>query len=274
MGVKSWPVVALLLVACAGKSEDSAATGGSGGGADGRSACDPLAAITTTAQLDASQVLAAGKSQDGTSYVVYNDNRLFVGSGKTLVERTVDGLGENGSQTDLSYTDDDGTAVVVEVVRADTGAHMTVARGKQSGKGIDSGNGEQLTLLDSDLLAALGTSTTQTFRVDYAASLSDGRELVVVAPVRATDYNQFRPFLGPPTALAEQTVTNFGSSKSGQRFATLTIDGASADLNYTPGGPSELNTNPGAPTLTIAGTEYDLNEGPVPSSASYRCLAQ
>jgi hypothetical protein len=126
---------ATLLVACAGKSAGgSAARGGSS-----FSARDPLAAISTSVPLDASKVLAAGRAQDGSLYVVYNPDRLFVGSGSNLVERVVIGSGESGSQTDLDYTDDDGMQVTVEVVSDGNGTHMTVARGMQKSKGIDSG---------------------------------------------------------------------------------------------------------------------------------------
>jgi hypothetical protein len=279
MLAKRWfGVAATLLVACAGKSEGSSAIGGDAGsgaeiGAGSLSACDPLAAITTSVQLDASQVVAAGRAMDGSLYVIYSDDRLFVGSDTNLVERIVIGSGESGSQTDLDYTDDDGTPVTVEVVRDATGTHMAVARGMQKSKGIDSGNGESLTLVDAALVAGLGASTTQSFEIDFAASLPDGRELVVVAPAHDVEYDAFRVFLGPPTALAQQVVMNFGSSQSGQRLATVLIDGAPADLTYLAGGPSALNPAGGPSTLTIAGTTYPLTEGLVPAGASYLCLS-
>jgi hypothetical protein len=279
MLAKRWlGVAATLLVACAGKSEGSAAMGGDAGNgavtsAGSLSACDPLAAITTTVQLDASQVVVAGRASDGSLYVIYGDNRLFVGGDTNLVERIVTGSGESGSQTDLDYTDDDGTPVTVEVVRDDTGTHMVVARGMQKSKGIDSGNGESLTLVAAALVAELGASTTQTFEIDFAASLPDGRELVVIAPASAVEYDAFRVFLGPPTALAQQAVMNFGSSLSGQRFATVMVDGAPAALTYLPGGPSALDPAGGPSTLTIAGTTSTLTEGPVPAGVSYLCLS-
>jgi hypothetical protein len=282
MRAKAWlGVVATLLVACAGKSAGSPAVGGDAGSSAGGtateasmlSACDPLAPITTSVQLEASLVVAAGQAKDGSFYVVYSDNRLFVGSGQQLVERIVIGSGENGSQTDLDYTDDDGTPVIVEVVRDGTGTQMAVARGMQASKGIDAGNGEQLTPIDAAQVATLATSTTQTFQIDFAASLSDGRELVVVSPAHNVDYEQFRAFLGSPTPLAQQAVSNFGSSQSGQRRATVTIDGAPADLTYLAGGPSAINPNGGPSTLTIGGTDFLLTEGKVPASASYLCFS-
>jgi hypothetical protein len=277
MLAKCWlGVLATVLVACAGKSAGSPATGGNAGnagaGASSLSACDPLAAITSSVQLDASQVVAAGRAKDGSLYVIYNSDRLFVGSDSNLTERVVLGSGESSDQTDLDYTDDDGTAVIVEVARDGTGTHMAVARGKQKGKEIDSGNGEPLTLVDAALVAKLGASTTQSFEIDFAASLPDARELVVIAPARG-GYDQFRVFLGPPNLLAQQAVMNFGSTKSGQRFATVMVDGAPADLTYLAGGPSVLNPAGGPATLTIAGTAYALTEGLVPADASYLCLS-
>jgi hypothetical protein len=248
---------------------DGAATG-----ASMLSACDPLAAITTSLQLEASLIVAAGEARDGTVYVIYSDTRLFVGSGKQLEERSVSGSGETGSQTDLDYTDDDGTPVIVEVVRDSSGPHMTVARGMQTSKGIDDGNGEPLTLLDPAIVANFATSTTETFESDFAASLPDGRELVVVAPAQNVDYQQFRVFVGPPMALTQVPVTNFGSTRSGQRFATVTIDGAPDDLTYLAGGPSVINPAGGPSTITIDGTAYPLTEGPVPPNASYLCLSK
>jgi len=250
---------------------DAGSSGASG--ASSLSACDPLAAITSAVQLAAAQVVAAGQAKDGALYVVYGDNRLFVGSDQNLKERIVIGSGENGSQTDLDYTADDGTAVTVEVVRDATGTRMSVAFGMQKSKGIDAGNGESLATFASALVAKLSASTTQTFQIDYAASLPDGRELVVVAPGHDVDYTQFRVFLGPTTALAEQAATNFGSSQSGQRHASLMVQGASADLTYLAGGPSALNPAGGPSTLTLAGAAYPLSEGPVPAGASYLCLS-
>jgi hypothetical protein len=271
-------LLATLLVACAGKSEGSSTMAGDGGGgaatsADSLSACDPLAASTSSVQLDASQVVAAGRAKDGSLYVIYGDLRLFVGGDQELRERVVIGLGESGSQTDLEYTDDDGTPVTVEVVRDAAGTHITVARGMQQSKGIDGGNGESLTLVDAALVAKLSASTTQSFEIDFAASLADGRELVVIAPSRTVDYEQFRVFLGLPAALAQHAVTNFGSLRSGQRFATVMVDGAPSDLTYLAGGPSAINPNGGPSTLTIDATPYPLTEGPVPAGASYLCLA-
>jgi hypothetical protein len=271
-------LIAALLVACAGKSEDSTAMGEGGGGtANAVSSlrpCDPLAELTTSVPLDASRVVAAGRAQDGSIYVIYGDNRLFVGNDEKLTERIVVGSGETGAQTDLDYTDDDGSPVKVELLHDGTTVQMVVARGTQSSKGIDAGNGEVLTLLDAATAAQIGASTTATFTIDFAASLPDGRSLVVVAPAHDVDYEQFRVFLGPSSALAQRAVTNFGSSRSGQRSAIVTVDGARADLTYLAGGPSPLNPNGGPTTLTIADTPYELSEAPVPDDASYLCFSK
>jgi hypothetical protein len=259
-------LMAALLAACAGKSEGSPTT------ETVLSPCDPFAAITLSVSLDASRVLAAGRAQDGSLYVIDRENRLFVGSDDALEEREVLGLGESADQTDLQYTDDDGMPVTVELMNDGASTQITVARGMQSGKGIDAGNGEALSPVDAALVAKLSASTTQRFQIDFGASLSDGRELVVVAPTHAGGYEQFRVFLGPPTALAQQLVTNFFSSLSGQRSATVVVDGAAADLTYLAGGPSVFNPAGGPSTITIAGTDYPLTEGSVPASASYFCL--
>jgi hypothetical protein len=150
---------------------------------------------------------------------------------------------------------------------------MSVARGMQTSKGIDPGQGESLTLVEASVVAQLAGSTTRTFELDFAASLADGRELVVVAPSHAESYDEFQVFLGPSSALAQRVVNNFGSSRSGQRFATLTVDGADAELTYLSGGPSAINPNGGPSTLTIAGTEYALSEGPLPAKSAFLCLA-
>lgn len=268
-----WPaLVVTLLVACAGKSTGSSEADG-GAGASKLGPCNPFAAITTSVQLDASSVVAAGQAEDGSIYVVYDDDRLFVGSGKKLVEQLVVGSGETSNQTDLDYTDEDGTPVVVEVVRDSSGVHMAVARGTQNGKGIDGGSGEQLTPVEATLVAKLTASTTHEFDFDFAAHLPDGRELVVIKPAHEVVYEKFRVFFGPAAAIAEQVVTSFGSSGSGQRYATIMIDGAAADLTYLAGGPSELNPAGGPSTLTIAGTATALIEGGLPTDSTYLCLS-
>lgn len=268
-------LVAALLVGCAGKSGDPTtgeASGGAGSGSSSLHACDPLASVTSAVQLEAAQVVAAGSAADGTFYVVYGDERLFVGDPDGLVERVVIGLGQTGSQTDLDYTDDDGTAVKVEVTEDGGTTQMRVARGEQSSKGVDPGSGEVLTPADAEMIASIPASTTASFVIDFAASLVDGRELVVVAPEHDVEYEQFRVFLGPTTDLAQRAVSNFGSSRSGQRFATLTIDGAAAELTYLAGGSTVLNPNGGPTTLTVSGTVLELTENAAPDDGIYRCL--
>lgn len=276
MLARVWLVaLAAVLAACAGKSQDEPAVSGAGGaGETSLSVCDPLADSTSVVKLAPAEVLAAGRAQDGAVYVVYSGDRLFVGDEQRLTERVVTGSGESGTQTDLSYTDDDGTSVTVEVVRDAAGNQMTVARGTQSGKGVDPGSGESLTPLAVAVVAGLSVSSTQTFQIDFAGSLPDERELVVVAPSRFASYAEFRVFFGLPAALEQLPVKNFGSSRSGQRLASVVIDGMPADLTYLAGGPSPINPNGGPSTLTIAGTEYALSEGPVPDGASYLCLSR
>lgn len=271
-------VLATLLVACGGKSNGSSMGGNGGSAMTGMASlgpCDPLAAITSSFQLEASQVVAAGQAEDGSIYVVYDDDRLFVGSREGLLERVVVGFGQTGDQMDLDYTDDGGSPVKVEVVTDAAGMHMAVAHGMQSSKGIDEGEGEPLELLDAAVVASLSASTTQTFNVDFAASLDDGREVVVVAPDHRVDDEHFRVFLGvPPAALEERSVSGFYSTRSGQRSATIMVDGAAADLTYLPGGPSVLNPTGGPTTLTIAGTAYPLTEQPVPDGVGYLCFSK
>jgi len=235
--------------------------------------CDPLAPRSSSVQFDASQVIAAGRDEDGTLYVAYGENRLFVGREPHLLERYVRGSGQSGSQLDLSYSDDDGTSVTVEVVRGADGTQMTVAHGEQDGKGIDAGNGEPLTLLDAASVAKMSATTTQVFAFEFAASLDDGRELVVMAPAHGVDYSEYRVFLGSTSELAELKVTNFGSTQGGRRFAEVLIDGAAADLTYLAGGPSAINPEGAPSTLTIGDVAHSLSEGPAPAGASYACFS-
>jgi len=207
------------------------------------SPCTPLAPSTTSVELDASSILAAGRSADGTVYVMTEQQsqlRLFVTDGDALVERFEQGTGQDlGGSTKtwlFDYVLADGSPVSVEVQQEAAIARMGVLKGPKPGKTWSVGSvGETLTLLANADAAALKTTSTQTFFVDYAGVRSDGNALVLIAPEHARDYSGERLFWGMPSALSERTITSFsrGLSIGGSTLVTFELGASSANLVYS-----------------------------------------
>lgn len=273
---RCWLLTSCLALACAGRSErhapsDEGTAGDSGRGALELEVCDPLAPRRAPFELEASQVIAAGRAADGSVYVVYQGDRLFVGHEDGLLEQDVLAAGRGGGGLILWYDEPD-TQVSVELEHDESGLHLTLARGTPSKTDSTPRNGEALTLLEAEAAAELPASTVDRFALDYAASLPDRRELVVIAPARAVvDDQRFRVFLGPSSSLAERPSV-FGSIESGPRYASVTIDGSLADLVYVPKEPASPNPEGGPSTLTSGGTTYPLTASEISTLARFLCL--
>jgi hypothetical protein len=269
-------VAALCLAACS--SNGSAASD-----APGSAACTPLEALTSSVVIDATEVLGAGTSADGTIYAVVAEStkyRLFVSAADGLAERFPGGTGEvnDGSTQTLlfDYTDSDGAPVSLQLRRDGSGVLMGVLRGPRTDKVWDiESEGEPLTPSDGRTVSALSASTTQTYSLDYAGTELNGDAVVIVAPDHADNYDGFRLFWGPLGALSERRIATFirGRGLDGATNVTFAVDTGSAVLRYSfPYPPSAGGMSTGA--LTIGSESAPLSGAApplLPDGAQFLC---
>ncbi|HKO47555.1 MAG TPA: hypothetical protein VJV79_07525 [Polyangiaceae bacterium] len=155
--------------------------------------CSPLEPTSSTVTLEAGSILAAGRSADGTVYVVTQTNsklRLFVSDREAereaIVEQPAAGTGEEptGASTTwlLDYVDAEGTAVSVKIEQDDTGLRIGVLKGPKAGKSWDLQQGELLTALNAAEAAALPATSTPCFVVGTQSRHPPDRTIGTVAP--------------------------------------------------------------------------------------------
>ena len=252
-------------------------------------ACAPLESTISTVTLDAQRVLAAGRSADGTAYVVTQENsklRLFVSDAnaeaETLVERPVSGSGEvqdGGSQIWLlDGADASGSPLSVQVVQDASGMSMGVLKGPKpdGAKTWPLEQGELLTALPAVEAAALPALSGQAFFVDYEGSHSDGRAIVLIAPERAGSYDDYRLFWGMPAELRERVITSFSRARSigGPTTVVFETEAGRATLSYSfhypipeTGGMSEGSLELGGKTDPLSG----IAPAALPDGAQFLC---
>ena len=218
----------LFVVTCAACS--------SGSGSDELNACQPLASVTSSVTLDETQIVGAGKAQDGTLYVVLTKDReprLFVSSDTQLVEQYVNGSGTDGTGTTVMYEDDKGVQHVIEVDGEGADMRMGIATGPLPGKTFEIGKvGEELTLVAASDVTAMPAQSTQTFHADYVGQASDGTFLVVTVPDHVSTLDDYRLFLGPLSAIREQKIVAFNASLSGAKLIDFTFNGVGVEFSY------------------------------------------
>jgi len=247
----AWGVLAWCL-ACSSTNKP-----GAGAGAVSLSPCSPFDATTSSVKLDAASILAAGRSADGTVYVLTesaSELRLFVTEGDGLAEQFEGGTGQgtDGALTtwQFDYTATDGSPVSVEAQRDDSGLRMGVLKGPKSGKTWQVGaQGETLSLLPTTDAAKLSATSVQSFYLDYEGTRDDGNAIVIVAPAHAGSYDAFRLFWGPPSALSEAKITSFTRSLSNSTSLTFSLGAGMATLTYA------------VPAIGLDGGVTDSSEG-------------
>jgi len=253
--------------------------------ADGSVSCNPFQPPTKPITL--TNVLGAGRDTDGTLYVVDQPQpggeRVFVSSGTTLQRQSGAGAGtESSGNGVVSYTFSITDHTPPLMLRLETDASGPTAMGVLQNPSPDiktftiGQQGNVLTLVPASQLASLLVANipAQTF-IEYNATLSDGRALLVVRPSDDWTYQDFRVFFGTPDHMAEQSVGQvIRYQDGGSTTINFTIDGlaavASFPVQLSPGGLVK-----GPSTLTIGATQFPLTLGPTdspPTGETYFCL--
>jgi hypothetical protein len=271
-------------------------SGGSSGGRDGgglvsqtsdtsgasRVACDPLALAPKPLTLGT--ILGVGKSADGTVYVVDqvgdSAQRVFVSDAEgALVRQHVGGSGtsSDGVATEYDFSAADPLpAFVLELYVPKTGAiRMGVVQGtlKDQKSFVIGQDGEELTVLPSSTIASMSLKNFPgTVQIEYAATLPDGRLLLVTRPTDEMTYSDFRLYLGPTESIAERVVASVSRALDGGTTSILfDIDGAQATA-YFPVVRVDASFAPGPATLTLGESTLTLIRQYALPVGNYLCL--
>ena len=247
--------------------------------------CDPF--NPTTKPITLATILGAGRDTDGTLYVVdqpqSGGERVFVSSGGTLQRQRVAGSGtENNGGGVVIYTFSVSDHTPPFMLKLETNAAGPTAMGVLQGtsdsktdtKTFTIGQqGSVLTLVPAAQVAGLPVADIPAETViEYNATLSDGRALLVVRPRDDWTFQDFRVFFGSPDHMVERPVSQVVRYKDGgSTTIDFTIDGAAAVASF----PVSLTGVAAPPSLTIDATKYTLTLGPTdsaPAAESYLCL--
>ncbi len=243
--------------------------------------CDPL--VAPTADIELGSVLGAGQDSTGTIYVIdksQDELRAFISADGELYRQRVSGSGESSGDvavTTLSLGEVDAPVTLQLEVSSDGTQRMGVFRGELKTKTITIGEqGEELTLLGADDVRALAVHNyANDIIVEYRATLSDGRLLVVLRPRDFKDFLEFRVFFGTLERLDERQLTSAERAlDGGSTFLEFDVDGQLASADFPVGFVDDQFT-PGPPTLTLGKTKFDmtLDTPASPEGASYYCRA-
>jgi hypothetical protein len=244
--------------------------------------CDPFS--PTTKPITLTNVLGAGQDTDGTLYVVDQPQpggeRVFVSSGGTLQRQRIAGSGtESSGNGVVSYSLSVSDHVPPFMLELETNTAGPTAMGVLQKPPLDiktftiGQQGSVLTLVPAAQVAALPVANipAQTF-IEYNATLSDGRALLVVRPRDDWTYQDFRVFFGSPGHMVERTVDQVVRYQDGgSTTINFAVDGVPAVASF----PVSLTGVAAPPTLTLAGTSFPLTLGPTdspPADESYFCL--
>lgn len=281
MRISGAVLAASMLLGCTGGGSSSSGDFSSSGGgtpAGGRTSdpsrppqpCSPLDGETQPITL--AKVLGAGRHADGTIYVLDEGQqgyRAFVSEGAVLQRKKVAGSGA-GQDWIVASVSDPNAPFSLNVEHANGApTRMGVFRGDLKEKTFTIGaEGDVLELVDASAYASLELRNIPAgVFVEYDASTSDGRRLVVTRPDVDWAYDDFRVFFGTRAQMLERPVKNV--SRGSSTFITFDVDGVEHDAVFASSMSSHTNA-----TLTVNGEEegLDVNTTDLGVGLSYFCL--
>jgi len=245
-------------------------------------ACDPLA--TEHVSLELGRVLGAGKSADGTLYVIdhFGDSdRVFVSDGAELVLRNASGTGQvtEADGTLLSFWLEGTPELHVQLWQGNDGTtRLGVLEGElpKGAKEFEIGaQGEELELVPpSDVADVKLRQDNIDTVVEYAASVAGERLLVVLRPEKLDSYEQFRVFFGALGHLQERSPSNVSRAlDGGSTWINFDVDGQTAEATFPVVFENDVFAR-GTPTFTLGKSDVAIDllpEGQAPDGAAYYC---
>lgn len=241
------------------------------------SSCDPFAIATEDVAL--ATVIGAGKGADGTVYVIDTNKvelRAFVSQADELHRQRLTGTAQgnvDGSFVTVSLELDPPLAIQVAT---DTSGftRMGVFTGPLTRTFAIGRDGEELSLMtDSDAKALPIHNYPAEILVEYAATLDDGRQLVVLRPRDFSDYMEFRVFFGPLDHLDERHVSNVTRARDGgSTTIDFEVDGEPSRAAFPVVQLTVDTFAPGTPSLSVGDEDVALSLTTPPAGAAYYCV--
>lgn len=195
------------------------------------STCDPFGAHE--APIELRSILGVGRDAAGTIYLADRadtlddhgeDDHVFISANGELVRRRVTGGGGGGNASGEHWMFGVEEPFVTLQIVVPTGMpmRMGVVDGEAQGYFEIGEVGEELEVLDEAAIADMPLRNLPgEIVLEYAGRLDDGRLIVVTRPRDSDGYDDHRAFFGPPDALEERDVLDFGRELDG---GTTTIE--------------------------------------------------
>lgn len=244
--------------------------------------CDPLK-VESSRELSLATFVGAGSDVDGTLYVldeVGGELRAFISEAGELYRQRVSGSGrENGEdgRVDVVSLLEREEPLTLQVATAVDGTQRVgIFRGELATKTFIIGEqGEELAPLDTEAVNGLVVHDYPAeVVVEYAATLSDERRLVVIRPRDLLAYEEFRVFFGPTEHLAERKLIDISRARDGGSTSIVfDVDGQQAHVSFPVEFVDDVFTA-GAPALTIGDADLELTlqlPAQSPQGSRYYC---
>lgn len=261
MRASFWIMAAALLgstsIACSSTTNGAGASGSSlDGGNASAPTCDPLAPIS--APITLANVVGAGKSGDGTLYVIDEgrpEYRAFVSQGSVLQRKLVVGSGTTTDSLIASVEDASAPFSLKIESLGGTPSRMGIYRGTLAAKDFDiATEGESLTLVGTDALRAFTVANLPgKVDVEYDAHTDDGHRIFVTRPDVDFSYDQFRVFYGTDQRMQERALRN--ATRGSSTYLVFDLDGKDATALF----PSSLSDAADKPSITVESTVLPLS---------------
>jgi hypothetical protein len=283
-------LIALALLGSFAACKSSSLTPADGALPATETACDPLAAKSITLGT----IVGVGQDAAGTLYVDAA-NGVFVSEGGRLLRQHVTGGGQSGA-TQFLFTfepaGDDGSSARNLLVETSGSTAIAMALGPTGSKsflGQSDAGVTSLTLVAASTVTGMTVVNTPNV-IEYVGDVDSGDVVLATVPLNSDSISidggvedgGLSIFYGPPSALAQRTVTTFGESLSGDGSLTFLVGdvpylltfgmvqgpdagplGTFALEGLTPQGGAQLSVTLRSPTPSAD-----------PPGLSFTCLAQ
>lgn len=228
-------------------------TMGAGGCSSGRasgstateSACDPLVPKPIT--LGA--VVGVGQDAAGTLYVDAG-NGIFVSENGELIRQHVTGTGQSGSNEFIFTFESPGSdassarTLLVETQGSTASAMALGPAGSRAFLGQSDAGVVLLTLVDPATVSGMTLVNTPNL-ISYVGDVANGDVVLATVPMNSDSTSNdggLSIFYGPPSDVAQRTITAFEESMSGNGTVTFLVDGTPYVLAFGMVGPPDAGT--------------------------------
>lgn len=199
----------------------------------GSVACDPLAPTS----IELGRIIGVGEDAQATLYVDA-ESGIFVSDQSTLWRQVVRGSGQEGeNEYVFSYAAPDGGgagSLLVETSGETADAMALAPEGTRAFLDQPDSGVTPLQLMDPSVVSGMAVVNTPS-TIEYLADVSNGDVLLATRPLNeAFDSlaGGLAIFYGPPSRVAQRTVTAFSQSRSGNGTVSFDLDGATASYQF------------------------------------------